>query len=334
MRKLANIVMSLSVALACWVLLACLMPMRVPAEFRLEVRHGQNLYGVTKRLGDAGILQQPWGLIIYEHVFSRHARIYAGVYPLPQDINGWEFLAMLTHEPGRYVQRLTVVEGTNFKDLLKQLRAMGMLTTNPVSDVNHWPLILGVKQDSLEGWLAPDTYGFEPGMPVLELIRSMLSRQQNILQREWAERASDLPYRTPYEALIMASIIEKETGQPAEREHIAGVFINRLRLKMRLQTDPTVIYGMGDRYQGHISKGDLDTWTPYNTYRIGGLPPTPIAFPGRAAVHAALHPIITNDIYFVAKGDGTHLFSSTLKEQNQAVELYQRHRREGYRATP
>ncbi|NNM50708.1 MAG: endolytic transglycosylase MltG [Pseudomonadales bacterium] len=334
MRKLINIVMGLLMALGSWVLLACLMPMQVPADFRLDVRHGQNLYGVTRRLGDAGILQQPWGLIIYEHLFARHARIYAGIYPLPHDLNGWELLAMLTDEPGRYVQRLTVVEGTTLKDLLKQLTSLGMLASDEAGIMDSWRQDLGIKQTSLEGWLAPDTYGFEPGMPTRDLIRSMLNRQQAILQREWENRASDLPYHDAYDALIMASIIEKETGQADEREHIAGVFINRLRMNMRLQTDPTVIYGMGDSYHGHLSKADLETWTPYNTYRIQGLPPTPIAFPGRAAVHAALHPLLTHDIYFVAKGDGTHAFSSNLKEQNQAVDTYQRHRREGYRATP
>lgn len=154
-------------------------------------------------------------------------------------------------------------------------------------------------------------------------------RMDQVLAEEWADRAPDLPLKTPYEALILASLIEKETGRPEERAQIAGVFVRRLRLGMRLQTDPTVIYGLGARYDGNLRRADLQEPTPYNTYVIQGLPPTPIALPGRAAIHAALHPAEGDALYFVAKGDGSHAFSRTLEEHNRAVQRYILKRDEG-----
>ena len=157
----------------------------------------------------------------------------------------------------------------------------------------------------------------------MDFLRRAYQAMQQVLAAEWAGRAPGLPFRSPYEALILASIVEKETGLASERSAIAGVFVRRLEKGMRLQTDPTVIYGMGDAYRGNIRKKDLETDTPYNTYRRAGLPPTPIAMPGRDAIHATLHPDDSDNIYFVARGDGSHQFSETLEEHNQAVIKYQ-----------
>ena len=177
---------------------------------------------------------------------------------------------------------------------------------------------------SLEGLFFPDTYFFEKHTTDITLLKKAYSKMQRILAKEWAAKAENLPILTPYETLILASIIEKETGQGNERPLISGVFIRRLKSGMLLQTDPTVIYGMQERYQGNISAEDLKTESPYNTYIMNGLPPTPIAMPGKEAIYAALHPDNSKNIYFVAKGDGTHQFSSTLKDHNQAVNKFQR----------
>jgi UPF0755 protein len=170
----------------------------------------------------------------------------------------------------------------------------------------------------------PDTYFFEKHTTDIALLKRSYDKMQSILQQEWLNKADGLPFKTPYEALILASIVEKETGDKTERPLIAGVFVRRLQNDMLLQTDPTVIYGMGDKFQGGIGYNDLKTATPYNTYMIKGLPPTPIAMPGRDAIVATLHPDNGNSLYFVSRGDGTHVFSATLKDHNLAVNKYQR----------
>ncbi|MEE7626953.1 endolytic transglycosylase MltG [Methylobacter sp. Wu8] len=182
----------------------------------------------------------------------------------------------------------------------------------------------GAAKQSPEGLFFPDTYFFEKHTPDVSLLKRAYDKMQSVLQQEWLNKAEGLPFKTPYEALILASIVEKETGAAAERPQIAGVFIRRLEQKMLLQTDPTVIYGMGDSYQGDIKSKDLTAATPYNTYVIGGLPPTPIAMPGRAALNAVLHPDQGDSLYFVGRGDGTHVFSATLKDHNSAVDKFQR----------
>ena len=178
-----------------------------------------------------------------------------------------------------------------------------------------------------EGLFFPDTYFFEKHTSDVALLKRAYDKMQRVLQQEWLNKAEGLPFKTPYEALILASIVEKETAAAAERPIIAGVFTRRLEQNMLLQTDPTVIYGMGDSYQGDIGSQDLTTATPYNTYVISGLPPTPIAMPGRDAIYAALHPAQGDSLYFVARGDGTHVFSATLKDHNLAVDSFQRNKK-------
>jgi len=186
---------------------------------------------------------------------------------------------------------------------------------------------LGSPYKHPEGLFFPETYFFEKNTSDFELLKRAYQKMQQVLQQEWAGREPGLTLESPYQALILASIVEKETGKPSERARIAGVFIRRLRKGMLLQTDPTVIYGMGDRYQGNIRRQDLKQATPYNTYVIKGLPPTPIAMPGREAIHAVMHPAAGNSLYFVARGDGGHVFSATLREHVNAVNKYQKKRR-------
>src|SRR5690606_23249317 len=181
---------------------------------------------------------------------------------------------------------------------------------------------LGSSQKSPEGLFHPDTSGFVPGSTDFGILRRAYEAQETMLARLWEERDSDLPLQSPYEALILASIVEKETGLSQDRQRVAGVFINRLRIGMPLQTDPTVIYGMGDTYEGRIRKRDLTADTPWNTYTRGGLPPTPIANSGRAALYAALHPEEHDFLYFVSRGDGTSQFSTNLAAHNRAVAKY------------
>jgi UPF0755 protein len=221
-------------------------------------------------------------------------------------------------------ERLTVVEGWTFREMRAALAAHPLLKRDSERMTDAQVLAaVGSAEPHPEGLFAPDTYLFDAGSSDLDLLRQAYRAQQARLARAWQERAAGSPLKTPYEALILASIVEKETGQAAERGRIAGVFINRLRLGMPLQTDPTVIYGLGDRFDGNLRKRDLTTDTPYNTYTRGGLPPTPIALPGPASIEAALKPDATRAVYFVARGDGTSHFSESLAEHNRAVAKFQ-----------
>jgi UPF0755 protein len=221
-------------------------------------------------------------------------------------------------------ERFTLVEGWTMRDLRAALAAVPDLKPDaaPLDDGALLKLI-GAAETHPEGLFAPDTYLFDAGSSALDLLRQAYRAQTATLRAAWESRAPDLPYDSPYEALIMASIIEKETGQAADRARIAGVFVNRLRRGMLLQTDPTVIYGQGAAFDGNLRKRDLGADHAYNTYTRPGLPPTPIALPGRASIEAALHPLATGELYFVARGDGGSEFSTTLEQHNRAVAKYQ-----------
>jgi UPF0755 protein len=220
--------------------------------------------------------------------------------------------------------KLQLTEGKTFADFRQKLAQMPGIRhdTLMLSDQELMQQVSG-QNDAPEGWFFPDTYFLDAQSSDLDLYKRAYQKMVQHLNQAWEQRALGLPYRTMYEALIMASIVEKETGVEEERPQIAGVFVNRLRKGMRLQTDPTVIYGMGTRYRGNISKKDLLADTPYNTYTRSGLPPTPIALPGLASIQAALHPANTNALYFVANGQGRHVFTATLEAHNQAVRAYQ-----------
>jgi UPF0755 protein len=230
---------------------------------------------------------------------------------------------------------LTLVEGWNFHQVRAALAKEEKLeqTLKGLSDSQVMDR-LGHSGIFPEGRFFPDTYRFVRGMTDAELLKTAYQRLDDVLAKEWSQRAADLPYTGPYQALIMASLVEKETGVPQERGQIAGVFVRRMEIGMLLQTDPTVIYGLGDRYNGKLTRAHLKEATPYNTYMISGLPPTPIAMVGREAIHAALNPVEGTSLYFVARGDGSHVFSDDLDAHNNAVREFQLKRRADYRSSP
>ncbi|PHM63709.1 endolytic transglycosylase MltG [Xenorhabdus ishibashii] len=216
------------------------------------------------------------------------------------------------------------VEGSRLSDWSKILRNAPYLTHETENKTPKELFdALGMKEaESLEGWFYPDTYLYTAGTSDVELLKRAHNKMKTLVEQEWENREKNLPYKSAYDMLIMASIIEKETAVESERTKVASVFVNRLRLKMRLQTDPTVIYGLGEKYTGTIFRSNLNTFTPYNTYMIDGLPPTPIAMPGLASIKAAAHPAVTEYLYFVANGDGGHTFTTNLVAHNKAVSLY------------
>jgi len=222
-----------------------------------------------------------------------------------------------------------LIEGWNFKQALEAVRGHPMLVQTLPKSMSTEQLMnrLGYSAEYPEGRFFPDTYLFPRGTTDVDFLKRSYERMQKVLAEEWENRSENLPIKTPYEALILASIVEKETGVPEERTQVAGVFVRRLQKGMKLQTDPTVIYGMGDKYKGNIRKKDLTTDTPYNTYTRPGLTPTPICLPGRAAINAALHPADGKSLYFVATGNGGHTFSETLQEHNKAVAKYLQNRK-------
>lgn len=304
----------------------------VKTEHRvIQVEKGESLYGLADLLQRKSLLTMP-KLWVYYARFVDKAHIKAGEYQLDEVESPRSLLAKF--KSGKVIQyKLTLVEGTTVSDVLKQLRNNEKLVKEIPADFDiEMPRSFGFDAEHLEGWLFPDTYYYAAGDSDLSLMLRAYNKMKIVLEQEWQNRDPGLPLESAYEALILASIVEKETGAPHERAEIAGVFIRRLLRGMRLQTDPTVIYGMGEKYKGNITRADLRTATAYNTYRIDGLPPTPIALAGREAIHAVLHPAEGESLYFVAKGDGTHYFSQTLDEHIAAVKKYQLTRKENYRS--
>jgi UPF0755 protein len=251
-------------------------------------------------------------------------KLHAGEYALDLGITPRQLLANMA--AGRVLQRnFTIVDGWTFGELRQALTKADKLGHDSVNlDDATIMQKIGAPGEAPEGRFLPETYAYVKGDSDLDILRRAHGAMVKTLDTLWPSRAKDLPLATPYDALILASIVEKETGRPDERAQIAGVFVRRLQNHMLLQTDPSVIYGMGSSYAGNIHKSDLTTDTPYNTYTRPGLPPTPIALPGKAALQAALHPAAGDALYFVARGDGGHVFSSTLEEHNRHVDCYQR----------
>lgn len=288
------------------------------------IEPGSGVRGATEQVAAAGVPVRPLLLEALIRLSGKGGKIKAGAYELEPGATPRRLVEQLAR--GEFAQHaLVVIEGWTFRQM-RQAVAENTALKHDTVNLSDAELLAKVAPDyqQPEGLFFPDTYLFAKGASDLQIYRRAHALMQKKLEESWAARAPNLPYKTPYEALIMASIVEKETGQKAERDMIAGVFVNRLRQGMMLQTDPTVIYGMGERFRGNIRKRDLQTDNPYNTYTRSGLPPTPIALPGAAALAAALNPARTDALYFVARGDGTSHFSGSLSEHNQAVNKYQR----------
>lgn len=293
-----------------------------PREF--TIAPGTNLKKLASQLEQAEVLHGAIRFHLIGRVMGYASRIQAGTYTITQPLTPLELYGKIVR--GEVTQAaVLLVEGWNFREVRQELARQVQLEHKLV-DMTAADLLqaLNAEEKHPEGLFFPNTYFYSPHSPDTEVLRRAYQLQKQKLNEAWQTRSPDLPYKTPYEALIMASIIEKETGAPEERPLIAAVFINRLRLGMRLQTDPTVIYGLGEKFDGNLRKVDLQRDTPYNTYTRAGLPPTPIAMPGEAAIRAALNPASSKALYFVASGNGRHQFSNTLEEHNRAVNLYQR----------
>lgn len=299
-------------------------PLAVPPEGTvINIPPGRSVRGIAQDLAELQLIDNPWYFEILARSTGAAARLQAGEYRLEPGLLPESLLQLLAS--GKVMQHtLTIVEGWTFRQMLDAVRAHPVLTQSLRNkSVRDIMAALERKGEHPEGRFLPDTYHFPRGMTDVDFLGRAYAAMQKALVREWAERAPELPFKTAYEALILASIVEKETGIAAERPRIAGVFVRRLKQGMRLQTDPTVIYGLGERFDGDIRSNDLRVDTPYNTYTRDGLPPTPIALPGLDAIRAVLHPADGKELYFVAKGDGSHQFSATLEEHTRAVRLYQ-----------
>ncbi|RTE64306.1 endolytic transglycosylase MltG [Amphritea opalescens] len=309
-------------------------PLNLSESKVVMVEPGSSFRRFAGQLAAKGILDKPDWFSFFIRLRKVGHLLKAGEYELVPGTTPRTLVLQLI-EGKTLAYKFTVIEGLTFKQLRESLESNSSIknTFSGKSDAEVMTA-LGLEGKHPEGMFLADTYQFHRGMSDLDLLQRAHTLLQSELDNAWQGKAKDLPYKSAYEALIMASIVEKETAQIYERPIIAGVFVQRLKKGMRLQTDPTVIYGMGDRYQGNIRRADLRKPTPYNTYTINGLPPTPIAMVGRDAIHAALHPTEGKWLYFVAKGDGSHQFSASLKEHNRAVREYQLRRRSDYRSSP
>ena len=303
-------------------------------EKLLDVPAGSSPTGVLNRLQADGVIKDAFWLRLYWRFNLQGQSLHSGEYRMVPGMNAESLLDLW--QKGEVVQySVTLVEGWTFRQVRAALARQVKLeqTASELSDTELMAK-LGHPDVFPEGRFFPDTYRYVRGMTDVELLKQAYNRLDEVLQEEWEKRAADVPYTDAYQALIMASMVEKETGVPQERGQIAGVFVRRLQQGMLLQTDPTVIYGLGDRYNGKITRALLKEPTPYNTYLISGLPPTPISMVGREAIHAAMHPVAGNSLYFVARGDGSHVFSADLDAHNAAVKEFQLKRRADYRSSP
>ena len=287
------------------------------------IKSGSNIKSIAHDLVRQKIIEDPWLFILLAKVKGVETRVRAGEYQIKAEMTPDDLLEKFTQ--GSSIQyNLTVIEGWTFRQMLAAIADDPIIEHTLEGKTNEEIMnLLGYPEQHPEGLFFPDTYRFPKGTSDVDFLRRAYQVMQKHLTREWNQRASGLPLDSSYDALILASIIEKETGAGFERPLISGVFIQRMKKNMRLQTDPTIIYGLGEKFDGDIRFRDLKKDTPYNTYLHAGLTPTPIALPGLGAIRAALHPAKTQALYFVSKGDGTHHFSATLGEHNAAVKRYQ-----------
>ncbi len=293
----------------------------------IQVNRGDTMRSVAKKVSQSGIDVNETYLSVLLRLYGDPSKIHAGRYRFERGITLSEVVDQLT--TGLVAQgRIRILEGTTFRELRGLVDAHSdLIHTTAALPEEAILQKLGAKEKKAEGLFSPDTYHFKTGVTDFSFYTQAYEKQKEILEREWNSRAPKLKLKTPYEALILASIIEKETGIRTDRHLVSSVFHNRLRIWMPLQTDPTVIYGLGDDFKGRLRKKDLTKPTPYNSYLNYGLPPTPIAMPSAESIQAALHPAATKYLYFVAKGDGTTEFSVTLEAHNRAVAKYQKKRK-------
>ncbi|RAU47379.1 MULTISPECIES: endolytic transglycosylase MltG [unclassified Pseudomonas] len=309
-------------------------PLNLTEERLLDVPSGASPNGMLNRLQAEGVIKDAFWLRLYWRFNLSDQALHSGEYRMSPGMDARSLLALW--QKGDVVQySLTLVEGWNFRQVRAALAKQPKLEQT-LADLSDSELMAKIGHPDVfpEGRFFPDTYRYVRGMTDAELLKQAYNRLDEVLKEEWDDRAADVPYTDRYQALIMASLVEKETGVPQERGQIAGVFVRRLQQGMLLQTDPTVIYGLGERYNGKITRAFLKEATPYNTYVIPGLPPTPISMVGREAIHAAMNPAPGNSLYFVARGDGSHVFSADLDAHNAAVKAFQLKRRADYRSSP
>ncbi|MCV6637445.1 endolytic transglycosylase MltG [Candidatus Albibeggiatoa sp. nov. NOAA] len=300
-------------------------PLGLKAEITYEVKPRQTLTDIALNLMDRKLMNYPTALVWVwmARYKGQDVKIRQGHFLIPKSSTPQDFLDILLYAPS-VQHKLALIEGWTFKKILSKIKqdenlkqTLGDLSTQQIMQK------LGYENQHPEGRFFPDTYRFPKNTTDLQFLQRAYQMMQNTLDTEWENRQANLPLKSPYEALILASIVEKETGKAEERPQIASVFINRLNKNMKLQTDPTIIYALGEKYDGNIRSRDLKYKSPYNTYLNKGLPPTPIATPGKEAIHAVLNPADSDALFFVAKGDGSHYFSSTDKEHGCAVIRYQ-----------
>jgi len=301
-------------------------PITVTGEPAVEftVQAGSSVRASAQQIADAGVPLNPTLFAWLARLTGKASKLKAGTYSLKGGTTPLSLVGILVR--GEFAQEaIIIIEGWTFAQMRHAIDTHPALK-HETAKLSDRELLAKITQDyqTAEGLFFPDTYLFAPGASDLQIYKQANLQMMKHLTDDWARHDSDLPVKSPYEALILASIVEKETGQKSERPMVAGVFVNRLRRGMMLQTDPTVIYGMGDKYQGQIHKKDLQTDTPYNTYTRTGLPPTPISLPGAASLDAAMNPAKTEALYFVSRNDGTSKFSESLDEHNHAVNQYQK----------
>ena len=311
-------------------------PMQLPEQgLELQIPPGTSFAGVTARLQEQGAIDDDRWFRLYARYTDQAGAIHAGDYLLAAGTTPFEALRQFTSGDVR-LYAFTIVEGWNHRELLAALHSNAAIEASLTEE--DWPALLtalGSGNTHPEGLFLPETYRFPRGTTDRAVLGQAYDLMQSVLAEEWAGRADDAPVDSPYEALVLASIVEKETARADERPQIAGVFARRIEKGMRLQTDPTVIYGIGPDFNGDLTRKDLRTDTPYNTYTRHGLPPTPIAMPGREAIYAALNPASGSTLYFVATGlpDGSHKFSETKAEHDAAVAEYLRQLRRNRQGT-
>jgi UPF0755 protein len=330
MRQLQTLILFgalAAISTACWLGYFALTPAEVAPQARhFNVEHGSSLRSVAEQFEKAGLISDRWSFLVLGRMLGNAGDIKAGSYSVDVRITPYHLLEKIVS--GDFAQsELRFIEGWTFRQIrhvVDQHQAVKHDSAG-LSDIQILER-LGLEEKSPEGLFFPDTYYFAAGTSDLTILRQAYLRMRTKLEELWEQRAKGLPVANAYEALILASIVEKETGRAEERDMVAAVFVNRLRRGMRLQTDPTVIYGLGASFDGNLRRRDLETDQRYNTYTRYGLPPTPIAMPGEASIQATLNPANSPALYFVARGDGRHEFSLTLAEHNRAVNKYQRSR--------